>query len=360
MTSIFASFDHSSSDSFVIFGASSERSKSRQSITDRPARGSSTDAIAEPTSAMGMGMTRAGVPARRRFTHSKKEHETNSSLHQDQMAKQSTTEVESISSSSWNGGNFPYGVDYNDHFETPEIAYRDVQPLLDYCFQLIFKDKETSKKQPVLYDPYYCNGQAKRALNALGYDSVVHEKRDFYADMDHPPEYDIFISNPPYSDEHKIKCLDYCRQSNQPFFLLMPAYVATKQYFQTILSEVIFLIPSIEYQYKHPEQTGKDRSPFASLWFCGVGANRRNECLETFRNANVVGTIQELADRRIITLQNRPNPRQRRKLRQGATKSKSLQDSPAQQQQQQQETTAKKKKSSKYRDSDGTRKRRRF
>eukprot|EP00955_Chlamydomonas_euryale_P116010 366391-Chlamydomonas_euryale.AAC.19 len=59
--------------------------------------------------------------------------------------------------------------------------------------------------------------------------------------------------------------------------LLMPNYVATKLYFTSIAStllqqesfsaEPFFLVPTIKYDYVHPEGTGHSSSPFFSIWY---------------------------------------------------------------------------------------------
>jgi hypothetical protein len=226
----------------------------------------------------------------------------------------------------WDWSGFPYPVDYNDHFETPLEAYQDLQPVLDVltsCPPPVFGKNIIGR---TLYDPYYCNGQTKRWLHDIGYTNVIHEKRDFYADIrNHTvPLYDIFITNPPYSDEHKMQCLEFCRRQQQqqekqqpPYFLLMPAYVATKQYLRESLADMFFLIPPKDYHYHHPEDTGKDASPFTSLWFCGVGASRIEACLQLLpQHLRIAKTLQELADDwKMIRLQNRLNPRQRQRRR---------------------------------------------
>jgi hypothetical protein len=250
------------------------------------------------------------------------------------------------------GSIFPYPVDYNDHFETPVEAYRDIKPVLDWLTTINnnYNNSRTpnnkTKVSPVLYDPYYCDGRTKLLLHEIGYDTVIHERRDFYADIRHNtiPHYDIFISNPPYSDEHKSKCLEYCQLTQQqqerkkrqrgsdddndndtdqfsfkPYLLLMPAYVATKSYMRLALADLLFLVPSQPYQYHHPDETGYDISPFPSLWFCGIGRNRVDACLQHLAQLSsttrATRSLAELADWGIIRLQNRLNPKQRQKQR---------------------------------------------
>lgn len=46
------------------------------------------------------------------------------------------------------------------------------------------------------------------------------------------PKHDVLVTNPPYSGDHKKRCLEYCRASGKPWFLLVPNYVATKDYYR--------------------------------------------------------------------------------------------------------------------------------
>mmetsp|Transcript_9981 Transcript_9981/g.15962 ORF Transcript_9981/g.15962 Transcript_9981/m.15962 type:complete len:320 (-) Transcript_9981:45-1004(-) len=225
---------------------------------------------------------------------------------------------------------FDYPVDYNDHFETPLQAYKDLLPLLQALYPNRTGRDGDQDDQIILYDPYYCNGRTKTLLNQLGLARVVHEKRDFYKDMERSmvPPHDVLVTNPPYSNTHKEKCLEFClqqfRSRDRPFFLLMPSYVATRSYFKRILGDsiqdVAYLVPESDYEYDHPEGTGHDLPPFSSLWFCGVGRNKMNLLKESWENsagslnsAKFLATYEELVSLGIISLQNRPNPRQRRK-----------------------------------------------
>jgi hypothetical protein len=97
-------------------------------------------------------------------------------------------------------------------------------------------------------------------------------------------------------------------------------------YFPSILlgdsiDNIAFLAPSMPYEYDHPEGTGHEISPFASLWFCGVDNVQElkeqwdahkwkldRECPTTFATS-----IKELEDLGATPTENRPNPRQRKK-----------------------------------------------
>ena len=127
--------------------------------------------------------------------------------------------------SKWKSKSYPYKTDYNDHFETPLRAYEDILPLLDMVgpqnidtttISISTSTGNTNKRQShILYDPYYCDGQTIILLNKLNFkkNNIIHAKRDFYKDMKNnsiPPEhYHTFITNPPYSKNHKERCIEH-------------------------------------------------------------------------------------------------------------------------------------------------------
>ena len=249
------------------------------------------------------------------------------------------------------GMSYPYKVDYNDHFETPRRAYEDVLPLLDLISPSArgsLNTKESKKRKRsstpshrddhTLYDPYYCAGRAKDLLNAIGFPNVQHAKRDFYADVRNGtvPKYDTLVTNPPYSEDHKERCIEYAVQSlrkeGKPFLLLMPNYVALKEYWRKLTQtangkeadDIVYVIPASPYEYDHPEGTGHEVPPFASLWFCGVGRNAVEECKKAYQGGSsnssgngprIACNINELQTMGAIKSGNRKNPRQRRKMR---------------------------------------------
>ncbi|EFJ51651.1 hypothetical protein VOLCADRAFT_120421 [Volvox carteri f. nagariensis] len=111
--------------------------------------------------------------------------------------------------------------------------------------------------------------------------NFIHRNRDFYQDVkcgDVPP-YDILVTNPPYSADHKERILEFCLRSGKPWALLLPNYVATKAYFGQLLDSTttaasqrpFFLTPQARYSYEHPEGTGHLESPFFSIWYIGLG-----------------------------------------------------------------------------------------
>ncbi len=245
----------------------------------------------------------------------------------------------------WSSGSYPYPTDYNDHFETPQRAYADIYPLLQYYLE---KNKKNSN-EAVIYDPYFCTGSAatlmeqtfKSNKDKLPLPSPVrihHKKADFYVDIQQNkfPQYDILVTNPPYSSNHKERCLEFAvnqlKTNGRPFFLLMPNYVSTKEYFRKITQtvKVVFIAPSSNhpYEYNHPEGTGHEKSPFESVWFCGVSGNEDMKALKDvfvkFHSKHTSSStptprwaesLQGLIQVGGVSGEKRKNPRQRKKMR---------------------------------------------
>jgi hypothetical protein len=234
-----------------------------------------------------------------------------------------------------------FDVNYNDHFETPEIAFRDIVPFLDTVASLVGKSRETL----IIYDPYFCTGKMVPLLQSLGFSNVINLNRDFYADIDTDavPKYDVLVTNPPYSANHKQKLLDYLKvsakysgkkhkdeeekgkykvrdeESSTPiaFALLLPTYTADKAYWREFaasccgdttatmsistqtpvlssLFEALYLMPPESYEFSHPEGTGKSVAPFYSNWFVGMQMSecigmhkRKDESEERYESDNI-------------------------------------------------------------------------
>ena len=72
----------------------------------------------------------------------------------------------SNSSGSSKGWNFE--VDYNDHFETPLVAYTDILPMLHTLAVSLGK----TPAELIIYDPYYCQGGMVQMLKDIGFPKV--------------------------------------------------------------------------------------------------------------------------------------------------------------------------------------------
>lgn len=180
---------------------------------------------------------------------------------------------------------FPFDTEPDDHCESPLQAYQDVVPFL----------KSFGQKSPTdlkIYDPYYCNGAVRRNLEKLGFPNVYNRKEDCYkvwADPRWYPSYDVFITNPPYSEDHMEKLIKHVTApafGNRPWMLLMPQFVHKKDYYLRSTSHIqpFYLVPKKRYVYLPPpsfrqakkSDVHKKSSPFVSMWYIWGGAHSQN------------------------------------------------------------------------------------
>lgn len=221
----------------------------------------------------------------------------------------------------------PFRTEFGDHFATSASALAHIAPILRFV--------RSWKKRLTVYDPFYCDGSVKARLHRLGFEDVVHENRDFYADVatGHVPSHDVLVTNPPYSSSHKSRILDFCVRKNQrrPWALLVPTYCVNKQWYKDTLrsqetsSMPFYIIPTTKYEYEHPTGRGHDTSPFESCWI--VSAWERTDELFSWYESNhsctdinVFRNIDALRRQKIVSSKRRPNPRARRKRRSLYTK----------------------------------------
>eukprot|EP00580_Thalassiosira_gravida_P018560 CAMPEP_0201659332 /NCGR_PEP_ID=MMETSP0494-20130426/2152_1 /ASSEMBLY_ACC=CAM_ASM_000839 /TAXON_ID=420259 /ORGANISM="Thalassiosira gravida, Strain GMp14c1" /LENGTH=398 /DNA_ID=CAMNT_0048136785 /DNA_START=90 /DNA_END=1286 /DNA_ORIENTATION=+ len=204
---------------------------------------------------------------------------------------------------------YSFQVDDTDHCETPIQAYKDLLPILDR----IAKSLNKKRSNLIIYDPYYCDGGVKKKLNSYGFTSVINRNRDFYEDIrkKQTPEYDVLVTNPPYSGVHMEKLLEFCSEialrsgggsdsggdsgggCGKPFLLLLPHFVYTKDYYARALSskvssDIFFMVPEIRYSYFPPawveaktgskaiEQGRIKTAPFPSFWYAFAPSKQKN------------------------------------------------------------------------------------
>lgn len=148
---------------------------------------------------------------------------------------------------------YPYSVTDDDHCETPVEAYIDISFLLRRVAESVGKSNESLK----IFDPYHCEGSVIARLGSIGFKNVHNEKEDFYASIlnEEIPEYDVLVTNPPYSGDHMRKLLKFCAESKKPWLLLLPNYVYTKEYFiPSLLGQKPFYVaPKKRYLYSTPK-----------------------------------------------------------------------------------------------------------
>lgn len=134
-------------------------------------------------------------------------------------------------------------------------------------------------------------------LNKLGFHKVYNKPEDFYQVIQDGdvPDYDVLVTNPPYSSGHFDKLLGFIAENDKPVLLLLPEHLSKNS---SIYSEeqFCFLSPPERYHYWTPEGMRKDQenstkkkkqhmnlilgrrnSPFNSYWYISMGPIMTND-----------------------------------------------------------------------------------
>jgi len=117
------------------------------------------------------------------------------------------------------------GIKKNDEYMTPKHAWTDIKKFLP-------KDK-------IIWEAFYGDGTSGQHLRDMSL-NVIHEDRDFF---DTPPEYDLIVSNPPFSKTREV--LIRLVELDKPFILIMPTSKINYKYFQDIFrdKDIQLIIP---------------------------------------------------------------------------------------------------------------------
>ena len=129
--------------------------------------------------------------------------------------------------------------------------------------------------------------------------------------------HDIVVTNPPFSEDHKEKCLRWALATLKLFALLLPAYVVERRWFRETCGEArpFFVAPHERYGFDHPLDAGADASPFYSVWVVdsGRGAAATASIAATL-SSNVFADVDALRRAGHVRAEaKRPNPKRRRK-----------------------------------------------
>jgi len=135
-----------------------------------------------------------------------------------------------------------------DECYTPSYA---VEPLLEY----LSKDK-------VIYEATSgISSQIVDCLTEKGYKVISSNGKDFLKDK--LPEFDLIVTNPPYSKKDAF--IKKCYELNKPFALLLPVTTLQGnrrgQWFMENGIEVLVLNQRVDF-------TGKGSPHFGVAWFC--------------------------------------------------------------------------------------------
>lgn len=121
------------------------------------------------------------------------------------------------------GGKKNIQFNKNDDWNTPRDVWESIAHLLP-------KDK-------IIWECFYSDGKSGEYLSDLGF-KVEHHKIDFFNDP--PFEYDLLVSNPPYSMKPKV--FKRLAEIDKPFIMLVPVSTMTKKFLKTYFQDKIQII----------------------------------------------------------------------------------------------------------------------
>jgi hypothetical protein len=136
---------------------------------------------------------------------------------------------------------------HSDEFGTPKPAFDIIKPYIP--------------KDQVIWESAYGKGSLAKIMTDEGYKVV--SSTDFFNDN---PEFDIIITNPPYSC--KEEWLERCYSLGKPFALLMPLTALEGKARGKLYKQygIQLLIPNKRINFITPSGKGSG-SWFATAWF---------------------------------------------------------------------------------------------
>ena len=139
---------------------------------------------------------------------------------------------------------------------TKDDDYMTPKEVLESISHLIPKDK-------IIWECFYGDGKSGEYLTDLGF-KAEHHKIDFFDDP--PFDYEILVSNPPYSCKPKV--FKRLAEIDKPFMMLVPVSTMTKKFLKTYFQDKIqIVIPKTRIHFvKNGEQT--KASWFDTIWIC--------------------------------------------------------------------------------------------
>jgi hypothetical protein len=122
-------------------------------------------------------------------------------------------------------------------------------------------------KNKIIWESAYCDGESGRILNEMGY-NVIHENKDYF--NWEPENYDIQVTNPPFSI--KKKWIKRAVELGKPFIFILPDYSLPSKYMKELSNDLQIIIPNNRIQFNKIVNGQKDNtltsSSFPSYFFC--------------------------------------------------------------------------------------------
>ena len=146
----------------------------------------------------------------------------------------------------------------HDDYMTPNHAWEDIK-------HFISKDK-------IIWEAFYGDGESGRYMKEEMGLNVIHEPIDFFND-DTLPEFDIIISNPPFSKSREV--FQRLKELDKPFIIICPSSKINTSYVREnyINQKLQIIIPRKRIHFiKHidgkPVEGSKKACNFDCFYYC--------------------------------------------------------------------------------------------
>jgi hypothetical protein len=165
----------------------------------------------------------------------------------------------------------PPCLQINDEYETPT-----------YAFEML-KSFEPFLENKIVWDPFVSETKeaASRILSCFPKIKKIIHSKEFDLLQDRNPEFDIIITNPPFSCKKLV--WEKLLTLNKPFCLLVPLETLSRKYItkeiEKINKDLLIIFPQQRVNFIPLEKIKKKQSnsPFHSVWICFHLANPISE-----------------------------------------------------------------------------------
>ena len=111
----------------------------------------------------------------------------------------------------------------HDSYMTPRYAWANIKKYI------------TPYKDSVVWEAFYGDGKSEEYLRELGMKNVIHKPYPEYDFFKYQPDFDIVISNIPFSQSKEV--LTRLKKIDKPFCIIMPVGKMNTQYFRKLFSD---------------------------------------------------------------------------------------------------------------------------
>jgi len=131
-------------------------------------------------------------------------------------------------------------------------------------------------KDKIIYEPFFLDGKSGKCLEKMGCKKVIHKDIDFFSNVEHL-EYEILISNPPFSKRRAI--LDKLFQIDKPFILtLFPIVLSCKWFLDNYgTKDLQLIIPKKRSKCYNPDLGKVNYTPPNGMFYFCYKMNLEND-----------------------------------------------------------------------------------